>query len=94
MENHVRVILIDEWVCYFPVESYETLKQTMINKEILELNNLFDMPIIIRGESILYIFMSTTEGRLLHDKFDKIMRTEEKEYEKKYKEANPEWLEE
>ncbi len=82
MENHIRVILIEEWVCYFLPEWFETLKKAMIDKKIVELKNLFGCPVVINGEHIRYIFMSTVEGRALYDKFDKMMKTEDEEKEK------------
>jgi len=85
MENHVRVILADDWVCYFETACYESLKEAMMDKKVIELKNLFDQPVVIKGETILYIMMSTVEGRAIYDKFNKLMKDEEEEEDPSWK---------
>jgi len=85
MEDHVRVILVDDWVCYFELKYYETLKEAMIGKKIIELKNLFGQLVVIKGKTILYIFRSTVEGRERYDKFDKMMKAEEEDKDPSWK---------
>jgi len=90
METHVKILLKDEWVAYFPEAYYETLKTAMIEEKVVEVENLFGGKDLVNGKYILLVFLSTKESRLKYEQFAQMITEEEEDFKK---EGKPEWME-
>jgi len=91
METHVKVCLKSDWTLYCKEETYDSLKEAMKNKQLIEIENLFGSTETIDGEHIAAVFISTVQSREAYEKFSKLMDDEEKAF-KKDNPDNPEWL--
>lgn len=83
METHIKVCTRSDWSTYVKKEDFDVLKKAMIDKEVVEVQNLFGTRELINGEDIVTIHISTEESRAEYEEFEKMIKGELEEEEEK-----------
>ena len=88
MKTHVKVCMKSDWTTYCLEEHFDKIKDAMLNKEIVEVRNIFNGREILDGSNIAVVLMSTVESRAAYEEFEKMINDETEEFKKE----NPEWM--
>ncbi len=85
MKTHIKVCTKSDWSTYVKIEDFDVLKNAMLDKEVVEIQNLFGTRELIDGGDITTAHISTEESRALYEDFAKMLKDEEPE------EEDPSW---
>jgi len=76
MKTHVKICMKSDWTTYCLEEEFDRVKNAMINKEIVEVVNLFGGPEILNGADIAVVLISTVESRMAYEEYEKMIKDE------------------
>lgn len=85
METHIKVCMKSDWSTYVTHEDFDRLKEAIIDKRVVEVQNLFGTRELIDGGDVATAHISTVESRLKYEQFAQRLSDEEEEAKPKEK---------